>query len=452
VLQSVAERGQLGSSCGEHAAVELEEDPSVLLQPPVAGSEETAVRLEAVAWREDGGSRLVSQVGIPTGIGCRNIGQVRHHQVDPAGHRIEEITVANDDSIVDSVKTGVPACERDGAAARVGGKHVNLRRGGGDGNRDRPGAGADFDDAGRAEADTVERRSDQLFARPPRRHHATGSGAEGRPAEADVGHISSVSRGRRYLRGRTSWLCGYGSAVAAELTLFRYDSGVLERFPGIVGGVVHVRDVENGPSPPRLLTAYRVEQEDALARIGEQPPGTLPSLAAWRRTFTAFGVEPTRYRSAAEALLRRLTKHGEIPSVGLLVDIGNLVSVRYLLPVAVLDLTNVAGGITVRLAEGGEEYTDLGATIIERPDPGEVVFVDEVGVVHARRWCWRQSGQSATGPTTNEILIAVEGLHETAADDVAAALADLEHLLADHSPGATLERALLTARDPSFPA
>ncbi|MGH3011730.1 MAG: B3/B4 domain-containing protein [Gaiellaceae bacterium] len=226
------------------------------------------------------------------------------------------------------------------------------------------------------------------------------------------------------------------------LTLFRYDPTLLERYPTIVGGLVHARGVANGPTPPGLADAYRAEQARALERIGEQPLGTVPSLAAWRRAFSAFGVEPTRYRSAAEALLRRLTKHGEIPSVSLLVDLGNLVSVRYGLPVAVLDLAGIAGGITVRFAEGSEEYTDLGATTVEHPGPGEVVFVDEAGVVHARRWCWRQSAQSATRPATREALIAVEGLHETAAQEVSAALADLERLLAEQAPGAKLSARL----------
>jgi DNA/RNA-binding domain of Phe-tRNA-synthetase-like protein len=222
------------------------------------------------------------------------------------------------------------------------------------------------------------------------------------------------------------------------VTLFRYDAELLERFPAIVGGLLHARGVASGPSPPALAAAYRAEQERTLDRLGGQPLGTVPSLVAWRRAFTAFGVEPTRYRSAPEALLRRLTKHGEIPSVSLLVDLGNLVSIRYALPVAVLDLGGVAGGITVRLAEGGEEFTDLGATAVEHPDPGEVIFADEAGAVHARRWCWRQSAQSATGPDTTEILITVEGLHETAAEDVAAALADLERLLGEHVPGGTI--------------
>jgi DNA/RNA-binding domain of Phe-tRNA-synthetase-like protein len=178
--------------------------------------------------------------------------------------------------------------------------------------------------------------------------------------------------------------------------------------------------------------------------------GTLPSIAAWRRAFAAFGVEPTRYRNAAEALLRRLTKHGEIPSVGTLVDIGNLVSIRYALPVAVLDLAGVAGTITVRFARGSEEFTDLGTSSVEHPNAGEVAFVDEKDVVHARRWCWRQSARSATRPDTEEILISVEGHHEAAAEDVAAALGDLESLLRGHASADVLEGARLSAEEPAF--
>jgi DNA/RNA-binding domain of Phe-tRNA-synthetase-like protein len=229
------------------------------------------------------------------------------------------------------------------------------------------------------------------------------------------------------------------------VTLFRYEQRLLERFPTTVGGLLHGHGLTNGPSSPALAAEYRREQEDALERIGGQSLGSVPSLAAWRRAFTGFGVEPTRYRNAAEALLRRLTKHGNVPSVNAVVDIANLVSIRYALPVAVLDLAGVTGTITVRFAEGSEEFEDLGAREVEHPDPGEVVFVDEAAVVHARRWCWRQSARSATGPETEEILVTVEGHHETASEDVPAALADLQQLLPKHASAGEVEHWVLTA-------
>jgi hypothetical protein len=169
--------------------MELDHDPGVVLQSLLAGGEQATVRLEAVAGGEHRGSRLLGQVGIRTGVGCREIGQVRDHDVDRAGHWIEKVTPANADSIVDSVDASVLAGESDGDGARVGRKELDLRRRLGDGDRDRPCSGAYVDHAGRPGADAVERCGDQLFARRPRRHDTTASGGEGKPVEADLEHF-----------------------------------------------------------------------------------------------------------------------------------------------------------------------------------------------------------------------------------------------------------------------
>ena len=233
--------------------------------------------------------------------------------------------------------------------------------------------------------------------------------------------------------------------------MFGYADGLVERFPAIVGGVVHARGVVNGRPDARLQQAFHDEQRGALERIGDRPLAEIPSVAAWRRAFSAFGVEPTRYRSAVEALLRRLTKQGEIPSLNALVDVANLVSVRYSLPVAVFDQRTVASATTVRFAEGHESFTDLGGDgSITRPEPGEVIFVDHAGLVSARRWCWRQSAESAAREDTTEILVTVEGHHEGAAEDVTHAVADLRELLGRHAGEPDVRVAVLTPQQPIF--
>ena len=231
--------------------------------------------------------------------------------------------------------------------------------------------------------------------------------------------------------------------------MFRYDPALLERFPTIRAGVLAATGIANQPSPPGLVAAYQSEQQRTLARIGDSSLAELPSIAAWRRAFAGFGTKPTQYRNAAEALLRRLTKKGDIPSISVLVDIGNLVSIRYALPVAFFDQRDVSGGTTVRFADGTESFTDLGATAPVHPEPGEVVFVDDAGLVSARRWCWRQSAQSATGPETQAALITVEGHHDTAASDVAAATADLIELLGEYQPQAAVRSVQLSPESPA---
>jgi DNA/RNA-binding domain of Phe-tRNA-synthetase-like protein len=245
---------------------------------------------------------------------------------------------------------------------------------------------------------------------------------------------------------------GVTPIVRSAMTMFRYDPAIVERFPHVVGGAIYATGLTNRPSARALTEAFANEQAEVLARAGSTSPADVPSLAAWRRVFRSFGVDPTTYRSAAEALLRRLTKQGSLPSINTLVDCGNLVSIRYGLPVAVFDLRALTGATTVRLASGEESFTDLGTDERTAPDPGEVIFSDEAGLVAARRWCWRQAAETASGPGTSTILVTVEGHHDAAKDDVTAAVSDLTDLLDDYARPAALASGILDASTPAFDA
>ena len=224
----------------------------------------------------------------------------------------------------------------------------------------------------------------------------------------------------------------------------------MDRFPTIRGGVVYATGLTNTPIPPGLLEAFEAEQETVRQRLGDTPPSEIASLVAWRSAFSEFGVKPTQYRNAAEALLRRLSKQGTVPSINTLVDIASLISLRYQLPVAVFDQRSVVGTTTVRFASGDERFTDLGSDSISHPEPGEVVFVDDAGVVSARRWCWRQSTQSAAGSSTTEALVTVEGQHPDAKTDISKATNDLVGFLSEYQPQIHLTSAFLSPDSPQF--
>ncbi|HEX2910124.1 MAG TPA: phenylalanine--tRNA ligase beta subunit-related protein [Chloroflexia bacterium] len=233
------------------------------------------------------------------------------------------------------------------------------------------------------------------------------------------------------------------------MSAFEYDSNLLDRYPGVVGGVIIARGLQNGPTSDSLRQVYLAEQQAVLARLGDTPLSQLPSISAWRSAFSRFGVEPTKYRSAAESLLRRLTKKGDLPLINTLVDIGNLVSIRHTLPVAVIDLRPVQEGIRVRFAEGSERFSVLNESgeTVENPQPGEVIFTDATNLVFSRRWCWRQSDQSAAQPDTTDALITVEAHHTTAQSDIEAALADLTGLLHEFA-GGTYRTGLASSANP----
>lgn len=216
---------------------------------------------------------------------------------------------------------------------------------------------------------------------------------------------------------------------------FRYDEAILERYPLLAGGAMLGSGLTNAPASEGLRMQYETTQQEVRAEIGMTPLSELETLAGWRTAFRGFGVDPTQYRSAVEALLRRLTKKGDIPSINTVVDACNLISIRCGLPVAAFDLRAVTGAITVQFASGEELFTPLGEGTGEHPEPGEVIFMDEAGLVVARRWCWRQSEESAAREETTDLLFTIEAQHAGGREKVEHALAGLRDLLQEHAGG-----------------
>ncbi len=228
---------------------------------------------------------------------------------------------------------------------------------------------------------------------------------------------------------------------------FRYHPEILSKFPNICGGVIVIHDIVNQPSPAALLETYFADQERINAALGDAPLSEIPSLAAWRSAFRQFGVDPTRYRSAAEALLRRLTKKGDIPSISTLVDICNLVSIRNALPVAAFDARQLSGSITVQFASGEETFTAHDTPEPEHPLSGEVIFADPAGMVVARRWCWKQSAESTVGLDTAAAVITIESQNPNSENQITDAISDLSLLLSEHMGIAGRNAVLGSSRD-----
>jgi DNA/RNA-binding domain of Phe-tRNA-synthetase-like protein len=216
---------------------------------------------------------------------------------------------------------------------------------------------------------------------------------------------------------------------------FRYHPDITSRFPSICGGVVLAEGIHNRVTPPELQQTFLNEQRAILARIGETPLSELPSLSAWRGAFRAFGVDPTKYRNAAEALLRRLTKKGDIPIINSLVDICNLVSIRYALPVAAFDARAISGAVSVVFAQGTESFTAHDSPEPEHPEVGEVIFIDEKKLVVARRWCWKQSVESTAQMDTATAILTIEAQHEKGHASINDALNDLINLVQKYLGG-----------------
>jgi DNA/RNA-binding domain of Phe-tRNA-synthetase-like protein len=235
---------------------------------------------------------------------------------------------------------------------------------------------------------------------------------------------------------------------------FQHSVQLWRDFPALVPGVLYAEGITADAEPD--VGPYEKTARDRLAAKTESE---LPEIQAWRRAFAAMGLKPTQYRCAAESLLRRFRKEGSLPRLHPLVDLCNAVSLAFAIPVAALDAAEIAWPLEVGYAQGTEDYLTFGGET-EHPAPGEVIFADDAGHAHARRWTNRQSGRSAVRATTSTVLIVAEALHDQAADDVPELIGALAAEIGQTWPAQTRpaqtrpakpQTAILTVAAPSFP-
>jgi DNA/RNA-binding domain of Phe-tRNA-synthetase-like protein len=227
---------------------------------------------------------------------------------------------------------------------------------------------------------------------------------------------------------------------------FQHSAPIWRDFPALVPVLLYADgitgDAPVGPAADRFAAIAK----SRLAAVAAE--SELPEIQAWRRAFTQMGLKPTQYRCASESLLRRFRREGSLPRLHPLVDLCNAVSLAFAVPVAVLDASAIAGPLQVRYATGDESYLTF-AGEIEHPPAGEVIFADQAGQAHARRWTNRQSGLSAVRDSTARTLIVAEALHDSAPADMAELAAALTAEI-QAAWSITPQAAVLTATSPRF--
>ena len=206
---------------------------------------------------------------------------------------------------------------------------------------------------------------------------------------------------------------------------FGYAAMIRTDFPELTAAALLVEGISTDIDVAVTVVRF---QQIARERLAGGSESDLPEIQAWRRAFARMGLKPTQYRCASEALLRRFRKEGALPGIHPLVDLCNAVSLAFAIPVAAIDMAKMVGRLEVRHATGTETYEAFSGEI-EHPDRGEVIYADDGGNAHARRWTNRQSGRSAIRRETATALIVAEAMHSGGRDDVGRLIDALETAL-----------------------
>ncbi len=127
------------------------------------------------------------------------------------------------------------------------------------------------------------------------------------------------------------------------------------------------------------------DEINALAKKYKQTVTTeslkeLSGIAATRKVYRACGKDPSRYRPASEALIRRMLQGKNLYQIDTLVDLVNLASIAYGYSIGGFDADKFEGDtLTLGVGKAGEPYEGIGRGMLNIE--GLPVYRDEKGGV-----------------------------------------------------------------------
>jgi DNA/RNA-binding domain of Phe-tRNA-synthetase-like protein len=180
-----------------------------------------------------------------------------------------------------------------------------------------------------------------------------------------------------------------------------------ERFPGLevfVSDIEGVR-VEGKNSGLELLKEEVVNEINRtydLATVKD-----VPIFRAYRDFFWRIGIDPTKNRPAAEALIRRVLAGKPLPTINTLVDAYNLASVKTCISIGAFDSEHIRGDLVLRPARRGEEFMGIG---MEKPlvlEGNEVVVSDSEKLIAI--YPYRDADDTKVTEATTKVLLLICG-------------------------------------------
>ncbi len=130
--------------------------------------------------------------------------------------------------------------------------------------------------------------------------------------------------------------------------------------PEFVGACVEAR-VENTKYCQELWDEIHVLEERFRRELTTESLKELTSIAATRTVYKRCGKDPSRYRPASEALIRRMLQGKELYQIDTLVDLINLASIAYGYSIGGFDASKFEGDtLTLGVGREGEPYEGIG--------------------------------------------------------------------------------------------
>ena len=122
-----------------------------------------------------------------------------------------------------------------------------------------------------------------------------------------------------------------------------------------------VYDVDVKESSKRLQEAMHAVMAK-YANMQTSDVAKMPAIAATRKAYSTLGKSPSRYRNAAEAMIRRIVKKQGLYQINNVVDLNNLMSIDSGISIGSYILDSIEGDIIYKQADADAYYGALAKT------------------------------------------------------------------------------------------
>ena len=225
---------------------------------------------------------------------------------------------------------------------------------------------------------------------------------------------------------------------------------VFERLPGVCFGAVAAYGIDNGADYPAIVAMLDEAIAATCARFEGRKVKDDPAILPYRAAFQSLGVNPNKFMSSIEAMFTRVAKGKGLPHINPIVDLGNALSLKYVLPMGAHDIAQAEGrDIKVRFSTIDDTFIPFGETEAEQMPDGELIYT--VGNrVRTRHWIWRQSELGKIGPESRDIFFPIDGFAPFNKDAILTAQAELAELCRSLFGCQTVKTGFVDADHPAF--
>lgn len=204
--------------------------------------------------------------------------------------------------------------------------------------------------------------------------------------------------------------------------------------PRLRFGIIIGHGLKNRPSSRKDEMRLRNAEESVRGRINPAVLRDVPNIALYRETMKKAGINPNRFPVSVEAMLKRVLKGDQLPSINALVDLCNAVSLENIITLGAHDLNDIEDDLSVRFTTGHEKFLPFGQEEEEPVEEGELVFTSG-NQVQTRKWIWRQSELGKTTLNSHHIIFQLVGMADDPENTLETAMSSIEKLVMDEFGG-----------------